>query len=50
MLGENKRMRRSVLHLDKKKDIQVEMDWSLTGSDYEKLLENLPSKLCFLKC
>ena len=24
------------------------MDWSLTGSDYEKLLENLPSKLCFL--
>jgi hypothetical protein len=32
-----------------KKGSQGEVDWSsLTGSDYEKLLENLPSKLCFL--
>jgi hypothetical protein len=32
-----------------KKGTQGEFDWSsLTGSDYEKLLENLPSKLCFL--
>ena len=32
-----------------KKGTQCELDWSsLTGSDYEKLLENLPSKLCFL--
>jgi hypothetical protein len=31
------------------KGTQCELDWSsLTGSDYEKLLENLPSKLCFL--
>jgi hypothetical protein len=28
---------------------QGELDWpSLTGSDYKKLSENLPSKLCFL--
>jgi hypothetical protein len=32
-----------------KKGAQDELDWSsLTGSDYKKLLENLPSKLCFL--
>ena len=32
-----------------KKGTQGEFDWSsLTGSDYKKLLENLPSKLCFL--
>ena len=32
-----------------KKGTQGELDWSsLTGSDYEKLLENLPAKLCFL--
>jgi hypothetical protein len=32
-----------------KKSTQGELDWSsLTGSDNEKLLENLPSKLCFL--
>jgi hypothetical protein len=32
-----------------KKSTQGELDWSsLTGSDYEKLLENLPSKFCFL--
>jgi hypothetical protein len=32
-----------------KKGTQGELDWSsLTGSDSEKLLENLPSKLCFL--
>ena len=32
-----------------KKGTQGELDWSsLTGSDYKKLLENLPSKLCFL--
>ena len=31
------------------KGTQCELDWSsLTGSDYEKTLENLPSKLCFL--
>jgi hypothetical protein len=30
-----------------KKGTQGELDWSsLTGSDYKKLLENLPSKLC----
>jgi hypothetical protein len=41
-------MRRFVLHLDKK-GTQGELNWSsLTGSDYEKLLENLPSKLYFL--
>jgi hypothetical protein len=41
-------MRRFVLHLDKK-GIQGELNWSsLTGSDYKKLLENLPSKLYFL--
>jgi hypothetical protein len=29
--------------------IQGELNWSsLTGSDYEKLLENLPTKLYFL--
>jgi hypothetical protein len=32
-----------------KKGTEDELNWSsLTGSDYEKLLENLPSKLCFL--
>jgi hypothetical protein len=32
-----------------KKGTQGELDWSsLTGSGYEKLLENLPSTLCFL--
>jgi hypothetical protein len=32
-----------------KKGTQCELNWSsLTGSDYEKLLENLPSNLCFL--
>ena len=41
-------MRRFVSHLDKK-GTRGELDWSsLTGSDYEKLLENIPSKLCFL--
>ena len=41
-------MRRFVLHLDKK-GTQDELDWSsLTGSDYNKFLENLPSRLCFL--
>jgi hypothetical protein len=41
-------MRRFVLHLDKK-GTQGELDWSsLTESDNKKLLENLPSKLCFL--
>jgi hypothetical protein len=31
------------------KSTQCELDWSsLTGTDYEKILENLPSKLCFL--
>ena len=29
--------------------LKVKLDWSsLTGSEYEKLFENLPSKLCFL--
>jgi hypothetical protein len=32
-----------------KKGIQGELDWSsLAGSDYIKLLENLPSKVCLL--
>jgi hypothetical protein len=32
-----------------KKGTRCELDWSsLTGSDYKKLLENLPTKLCFL--
>ncbi|CAG2242280.1 unnamed protein product [Mytilus edulis] len=32
-----------------KKGTQGEVEWSsLTGSDYKRLLENLPSKLCFL--
>jgi hypothetical protein len=36
-------------HIWTKKGTQVELDWSsLTGSAYEKLFENFPSKLCFL--
>ncbi|CAG2186655.1 unnamed protein product [Mytilus edulis] len=32
-----------------KKGTQGEVEWSsLTGSDYKRLLENLPSKLCFI--
>jgi hypothetical protein len=41
----------SLRHLpsETKKGTQDELDWSsLTGSDYEKHLENLPSRLCFL--
>jgi hypothetical protein len=38
-----------LLYIWTKKGTQGELDWSsLTGSDYKKLLENLPSKLCFL--
>ena len=41
-------MRRFALHLDKK-GTQCEVHWSsLTGSDYQKLLENLPVKLGLL--
>jgi hypothetical protein len=48
-LTENSRGCSISFYLWTKKGTQGELDWSsLTGPDYRKLLENLPSQLCYL--